>query len=80
MNLKFFSFVYHLVRFSGLHSALEMGENSAIINSNGGYIQLGKKLNFVKKGRLFFISYHQQERKIIQNVYIYCRLKQDLFL
>lgn len=54
MNLKFFSFVYHLVRFSGLHSAHEMGENSAIINSNGGYIQLGKKLNFVKKGKIIF--------------------------
>ena len=31
-----------------------MGKNSAIINSNGGYIQLGKKLNFVKKGKIIF--------------------------
>ena len=62
MNLKIFLLFIIWSDFPGYNSALEMGENSAIINSNGGYIQLGKKLN------------------LIQNVYIYCRLKQDLFL
>ena len=54
MNLKFFLLFIIWSDFPGYNSALEMGENSAIINSNGGYIQLGKKLNFEKKGKIIF--------------------------